>query len=520
MQCTRLEKQCVYPSRALGTNDDGAGDVPRGQTVPSGQADVSDSFQSLPSGGYRSGLSEFCTASPDSVPANKFPVLYFLDPEACIRPLPPTSRLSFDPRVSGPANVTPILEDDKISVCEEYFARIHPWLPILSKKVVRQNIQRRNITPHSSNLALLFHCMRLLIESLYFSDQGLSNPICPTYLLVKENLARAEILFLPDMSLLQSVILIATYETLHAIYPAAYLTIGHAARLGTMMGFHNPKEAPQLFKDSGTWTGREEERRACFVNQEMRSAALATPNPHMGEILPCTGTVWDEGSIGSNESVFSTSLSANITLGSFANVCQAAHLLGRVIHHRDDRDMDTVSRVTEANQLHLALSAFTLHVTQHAAVTLSPDSSIFTAQSLAFSARLVLYNIYACNERYDSTTHRSADEAELQRLAIQGILEVTESVSRLVRQILDTTETSQSPHFPNPFISHCLFQAAGECEWFVLENPESDSGRWLLDIVRLLSLIGERWQVAGVYVARIQEWPGFTQISESRIRFQ
>jgi hypothetical protein len=64
-----------------------------------------------------------------------------------------------------------------------------------------------------------------------------------------------------SLPLLQAALLISTYEIGHGIYPAGYLSIANAARLGTIMGLHNREKATQLFEESDTWTLREEERR-------------------------------------------------------------------------------------------------------------------------------------------------------------------------------------------------------------------------------------------------------------------
>lgn len=52
--------------------------------------------------------------------------------------------------------------------------------------------------------------------------------------------------------LLQASILIALYELANAIYPAAYLSIGHCARLGHAMGIHDRRNATQMLSTPGT----------------------------------------------------------------------------------------------------------------------------------------------------------------------------------------------------------------------------------------------------------------------------
>lgn len=46
--------------------------------------------------------------------------------------------------------------------------------------------------------------------------------------------------------LLQANLLMTLYEVSNAIFPAAYLSVGHCARLGQAMGIQDRKRAPQM----------------------------------------------------------------------------------------------------------------------------------------------------------------------------------------------------------------------------------------------------------------------------------
>ena len=66
--------------------------------------------------------------------------------------------------------------------------------------------------------------------------------------------------------MLQAAVLIAVYEVGHAIYPAAYLTIGACARYGTMLGID--KLGLDLMGDSLgplSWIEVEERRRVWWA---------------------------------------------------------------------------------------------------------------------------------------------------------------------------------------------------------------------------------------------------------------
>ncbi|KAI1874338.1 uncharacterized protein JN550_002917 [Neoarthrinium moseri] len=442
--------------------------------------------------------------------------MYFLNSEECTQPLP--SDPPATPTILPGAFLDSLGTSSELQVIyEKYFSSIHAWLPLLSPKVVRRIVQEETFRG-DANHALLLMCIKLISQ-----QRSKAGPVTDNiYSLVKELIMKLEITALPSLILLQSIILISTYESMQGIFPSAFYSVGHAVRLGTMMGLHDREHALQLFKDPGTWTRREEQRRAWwsvllldrFTNQELPSVPLSTPEPHSGELLPCSETAWDTGAVGINEPLYVPEFSANTTLGSFANACQAAHALGRALRHRDDRhtDVDIGFRVNEAKQLHTILSALTTHLYRNIGISM-PDSSTMTALGLTFTARYLVYGLYACNERYSSGV-RSTQETEMQQISLAGIYEVSHQIWTLTRRILDIAASGEAACKASPLLCHCLYLAAGECEWFVLEDSESDGRIWFLDIVELLRIMAERWQIAGIYVEEINKWPGYNQVRQ------
>lgn len=161
----------------------------------------------------------------------------------------------------APAAIPYNLCSEAYTIYEQYSSSIRQWLPILSRKRVRRLMA--DDTPSSNGPSqLLFLCMKLVSEQVPSEVPARTNK---TYMRVLEALFIVENSCLPCIQLLQSVILMSIYEVGHAIYPAAYLRVGHASRLCVMMGFHDRKNAAQLFKDTVTWTAREEERRAWWA---------------------------------------------------------------------------------------------------------------------------------------------------------------------------------------------------------------------------------------------------------------
>ncbi|KAI1137313.1 hypothetical protein F5Y05DRAFT_85648 [Hypoxylon sp. FL0543] len=505
--CIRLEKRCEYPPRARGLHENASHEVSTSSESPNGDDDwqlLSHTPTELHSA-FRKG------AVPGRGDVHAFPAMFFLDSEVCVKPL---SSDSAQPITPIPSFIS--LPPEPLMVYQKYFSTIHQWLPILSKKRVRQHMVEIGTAAPDSPLNLLYLCMKLVSEPL---PREVSARAYKPYMRVLETLLKVENSRLPCLQLLQSVILISVFEISHAIYPAAYLRAGHASRLCIMMGFHDRKYATQLFKDPITWTAREEERRAwwavfCLDSQGVVGFSLSTPEPSPGELLPCPETPWNEGGVGFNEPLFAASFSSNTSLGSFANVCQAAHVLGRVLRHRSDLHNSSVDlgfRLSEAKQLHQILASLTAHLSDVFRESSSLGGSASVSLALCFTARLCLYDIYACNEKYSTDHGRSSEEAEVQRAAVAGIFEVVECIWQLARQILDSIQHGGEDELNalSPLLCHCLYAAAGESEWLLLEQENSVGGQWLKDIVTLLRLIGERWQIAGVYLSEIYTWPGY-----------
>ncbi|KAI1105759.1 hypothetical protein F4804DRAFT_110971 [Jackrogersella minutella] len=513
--CLRLDKRCEYPLRVRNAYDftnHEPSDSPQGSI---GEANLQPSDS--PVTALDLNLEQGVISANKGVYA--FPAMFFLDSEVCIKPLSSDCNQIINPTVP-PCSLSP----ETLGVYEKYFYTIHQWLPILSKKYVRRHLTEYG-SAADSPFQLLFLCMKLVAESL---PQGASARANQDYTRILETLLRVETSCLPCLQLLQSVILISVYEISHAIYPAAYMRVGYASRLCIMMGFHDRKNASQLFKDTVTWTAREEERRAWWAvfcldritNQGIEGPPLSTPEPSPGELLPCPEVSWNEGRVGFNEPLFAASFSNNTSLGSFANVCQAAHVLGRVLCHRDSLHSGNVTisfRISEAKQLHHILASLSSHLNVISQEPLSLRGSVSVSLALCYSARLILYDIYACNEKYSSDHGRSSEEAEMQREAMTGIFEVVETIWQFARQLLDSLHLEDEGETNNisPLLCHCLYAAAGESEWLILEQENSSAETWLRDIVNLLQVIATRWQVAGVYLSAIYKWPGYNSLAKS-----
>jgi hypothetical protein len=237
------------------------------------------------------------------------------------------------------------------------------------------------------------------------------------------------------------------------------------------------------------------------VNLGISKLPLATLEPLQGALLPCTEACWDRGEIGSNEPLFASSFLTNTEIGSFASACQACHILGVVLRHRDnENNIDPHFRLSEALQLHQTLVSLNTHLDQKKPADDAQsgvDNSIEIAAALCYSARITLYNIYACNENYSTDRPRLAEETEMQRASIEGLKAVTKGVYYLAKHISETTLTMDVLISKSPVVLHCLYEASTELAWFISEEGNMEGVVPLKAIVGVLKAIGLSWQVSG-----------------------
>lgn len=100
-------------------------------------------------------------------------------------------------------------------------------MPVISKKRLNLGIAVHHRGP---DIAMLFLAMRLIT-----SPPGANNADC-LYKLSKSFLASLEADGCASYLYLQALFLVALYECSHAIYPAAWMTVGACARYVELLG--------------------------------------------------------------------------------------------------------------------------------------------------------------------------------------------------------------------------------------------------------------------------------------------
>lgn len=230
-----------------------------------------------------------------------------------------------------------------------------------------------------------------------------------------------------------------------------------------------------------------------IVNLGTYGGSLVTGEPMNNELLPCEDAQWDSGAISYNGPLFGPNL-AGVDVGHWAQTCQAAHMLGRVQRHRTDDQLDPSFRLTEASQLNRTLAAFD-SMTQGPTMTPGTEYSD-NAIAICCSARFLLYEGYACNERYDGFP--TGQEAEIQKMSLYGIEECVERMYQLALRLRH--DLSNDMHKGSILVIHALYWAASECRWYVKEE-KTGAGAVLETILDATRLLNRRWRRAGKCLA-------------------
>jgi hypothetical protein len=142
-----------------------------------------------------------------------------------------------------------------------YFFSTATWMSIVSKKQLHQEISSFPIEM-APDVVLLILCMKLVNDRL---GPEVQDPRTRLYAVTKNFFLTVESSGFASIRLLQAGILLCLYETGHAIYPQAYISIGHIGRLGQAIGLHDTDGVPQLALEPGSWDEMEERRRVWWA---------------------------------------------------------------------------------------------------------------------------------------------------------------------------------------------------------------------------------------------------------------
>ncbi|KAE8395988.1 fungal-specific transcription factor domain-containing protein [Aspergillus alliaceus] len=384
-----------------------------------------------------------------------------------------------------------------------YFNSVHTFLPIVSKLRLYQQLSSANRN-YDADLALLLIAMQLHTRpcgDIETSDVDL-------YRVAKACYAYVESSNVFSIKVLQALLLIALYEISNAIYPAAYLTVGNCARLGHAMGVHQRSDAPQMLNRPGTWVEFEERRRTWwaviildrYVNLGGRNRPFACEDAQPEDLLPADDKSWDRGEVTVVEPL---AVRANTTIHvcPFTRTCQAAHVLARVLGHRNDRSSDIDFRHEEAMQLHRTAQALSHTLSTELEQWIENDYDptgylpLFSAIGICYSALLLLYDSYCC-----IGIKEVGANVQVQQTALSGLDEVSQAVYHFAKRIRSSMELGGSLKM-SPLILDCLYQAAANFIWKSRETGNSAMLQRANEVQGVLEVLGMRWKAPQAYLS-------------------
>lgn len=378
-----------------------------------------------------------------------------------------------------------------------YFTTTHEWLPIVSMERMHQDLCLP-LSNTSPDLALLYLCMRLVGERL---PQALQNPQTSFYLSVKEYHSVVESAGLLSVNLVQAGILLAVYEFGHAIFPAAYITIGRCAKVGQAMGIHHGASPLQMLGSPSSWSEMEERNRVWWavllLDRQLALGNTGLPcsvhDPNPEDFLPFTEGRWGEGEIGVDEPLFLSS-PFSVPAGHYARLCQTSHLIGKVLQHVNNRILDDVSRFQEAIQLNRSLHALSAIISNE--LDDGSTLALHSSMALCYSGMIVLNKPYSGIEPVGEAAGLVIP-AEFQKHALATLRLAARETSGFVTRL--QVHLSRLGDQTSPLIAHCLYQAAILYAWFVRELPGNVEIPKAIDFLKkTLHELDERWKIAGM----------------------
>ncbi|KAG5780673.1 hypothetical protein H9Q73_005664 [Fusarium xylarioides] len=439
---------------------------------------------------------------PGSALETRFPASMFLDVDCYVWS---HARL---PVPSGviPAPVLALLSQGNVvlDVSQNYFATIHTWFPMISKKRMDMGLPVQNAGP---DLAMLFLGMKLVTTAaIDITDSTL-------YDTAKSFLASLESNGVVSLLCLQAMILVALYEYSHAIYPAAWMTIGSCARYSDILGI-TPGDYSPLGQVT-TWTEAEERRRVWWsiyildklVSLGSRKRCLL-PDAQPQCKLPVDDDAWDRGEVNVAVS-HSTSISYQIQQSAFARLCQASIYLGRAINYARDNSAMTSSRIEEIMSLAGELSAFAT-VLDNESAALSPEKSLtlLAPRCISRSALFIALDRFTCPENIsaepgyiESPGDKTQNEIELQRQSMRIIEQASEMLHTLGMELLPVlrTEGLSLMSKVSPFILDSIYAGAATFHWLLGEGGNEVYRTAAADLDIFLDTMSSRWRLGSRY---------------------
>ncbi|KAF9776146.1 hypothetical protein IL306_005708 [Fusarium sp. DS 682] len=398
-----------------------------------------------------------------------------------------------------PAPVLALLSQGNVvlDVSRDYFATVHTWFPMISKKRMDMGLPIQNAGP---DLAMLFLGMKLITTpAINITDSAL-------YDTAKSFLASLESNGVVSLLCLQAMVIIALYEYSHAIYPAAWMTVGSCARYSDVLGLTAGDHA--ILGQPTTWTEAEERRRVWWsiyildklVSMGSRKRCVLPDLQPEGK-LPVDDDAWDRGEVGMALG-HSASVQYQVPQSAFARLCQVSMYLGRAIAFARDNSPMTTFRIANVMSLVQELLGFGT-VVEDESKTLG-TFSLLSPRCIIRSALFVALDRFTCPEKIsaepgyiDSRGEKTQKELELQTRSMQILEQASESSRGLSSDILSINGADLGQ--VSPFILDSMYAGGATFHWFFGESGNDLNRTAAAQIELFLEEMSNRWRLGSTY---------------------
>lgn len=396
--------------------------------------------------------------------------------------------------------------DDAKQIAADYFQRTHEWFPVVSYMRITRYLKADSPLTAADTVAL-FVAMHLISQGHERAYQAETQGIM--YRSLKAVLIACEQHGQFTTNYIAAMMLTGMYEIAQVIYPAAYFTVGAAARACFTIGLHD-KYATQLADWGDTWTAKEERRRLYwgmlvldrYINLGFGLRPLAMPVIPQAEILPADDDAWDQGEAAVNL-LLVMSIETRAKVSPFARSCQAAHLVGRISQHTTEHPnpCDPDYHFQEAQQIQRAATALLSCIQKEYDETLPERRhKLFSALALCCGGLLALYDVHACIDtaNYDSGGRNKGMRMDLQEMALSGFRHVAGVVLEMA-QGMKQSITTVGVDCVSPLALQAIYAAAATYAWYARENGSETYLSALNQLREVLTSLSGRWRLAGKY---------------------
>ncbi|KAL7952122.1 hypothetical protein V8C42DRAFT_306210 [Trichoderma barbatum] len=382
-----------------------------------------------------------------------------------------------------------------------FFSQAVIWTPVIFRKNFF-NIALNPLSPRRTEGILLSLCMKLYCTPAMQDDGDGRTAL---YKATKDFYTQVEATGIMSVCILQSAILIAVYEIGHAIYPAAYLTVGACARYGIALGLD--RLLVDLTGDNNLgrpWMEIEEMRRVWwgilildrFLNLGNPLRGLTTKDPEYDDYLPVDDRTFLNATAKPQDTL-KISAAFNLKMGVFTRLAQATYLVNLALKFVSSLPPqggtnDTVDIGKDTAQLRRTIWAL-ISVTKTEFD--AHDLATCCQTAISYCAILLLQDYHwrrvGIRSTEDAYTHMFAESER-----------VLDNLTRMAICLRKDVENGSSldEEFP-VFLMQIVYQGALTTIEMGQGNPNEEIKEKVAIYKWLLQHLQFRWRVAGIYLS-------------------